>query len=419
MARRRFPTSYPGLAVRLLLPRELPCPQPQAAIARALDAPLGAPPLAQVLAGAHRVAILVSDATRHTQSHLLLPALLARLRQAGLAEQQATLVIARGLHPPVPEADLRRLLGKAWARLPVVQHDCDHPDLARLGTTSQGTPVEVNRLVAEADRIILTGTVSYHYYAGYGGGRKSLVPGVASRRTIQANHRLLLAPGGGVHPRARAGMLVGNPVHEDMLEAAARLSPHFLVNVVNHPQGRLAGCFAGDWLAAHQAAVDFLDAHCRLQYPSRQPLVLASAGGPPHDLTLYQAHKAMDAAARLVADGGVLVLEAGCAQGLGPPEYGRFLDWADPARIEQHLRTGEYCVPAQTAHATLSKTRRIRVILVSAQLAADAARRAGALLALDMDQALAQARRLLPRLPPEVVVMPAAGSLLVEVANLS
>ena len=405
------------LTLHRLQARSMRRPDPQAALRGALEQPVAGPPLAQVLAGGRSLVIVISDGTRHTHSHLVVPTLLAAAAAAGIPAGACSVVIARGLHPPVPIPVQERLLGEAWGKVWVVEHDGDRGELAPLGTTSRGTPVELNRLAAEADRLVLTGAVGYHYYAGYGGGRKGLVPGLASRLTIQANHRLMLLPSGEVHPQARAGVLAGNPVHEDMVEAAALARPHFLVNVVNRPDGELAACFAGDWQQAHTEAVRFLDRYCRLQVSELQPLVLADAGGSPYDLTLYQAHKAMDAAARLVADGGVLILRARCPQGLGPPEYADFLAWKQPARILQRLRLGRYCVPAQTAHATLTKTQRIRVILVSDRLHPDDAHRAGALLAENMEQALVMAARKLGSLPPAALAIPAAGSLLVEVTG--
>jgi len=416
-------SDFPGLThplpgLRVIRPRPMPAPDSPAALAHALDHPDSGLSLTEVLAGARTLAIVISDHTRNTHSELVVPALLERAQAAGIPLSGVAVVIARGLHGPCGEGVAKRLLGEAWGWVRVVEHDCDHAPMATLGATSRGTPVEINALVAGADRIVLTGSTGYHYYAGYGGGRKSLLPGVASRRAIQANHRLVLAPGGGTHPQARTGVLQGNPVHEDMVEAAALARPAFLVTVVNGPSGAPAGFFVGDWQQAHARAVAFLDAHCRASEPRAVPLVLATAGGPPYDLTLYQAHKAMDSAAHLVADGGVLVLEAGCPQGLGPAEYREFLGWASLARLESRLREGDYCVPAQTAHATLRKTARIRVLLVSRHLSAEDARLAGAVLCPDLEHALHRAQDLLGgSLPGDIPVLPAAAAMLIEVAH--
>lgn len=408
----RLLADCPGLITRPLLPRAMPCPHPAAAIAEALARPIGHKPLSHLAAGAPSAAIVISDGTRKTHSELVVPALLDELAAAGVPESGVTVIVARGLHASCGEETVRRLLGPAWGRVAVVEHDCDG-ETVDLGRTSRGTPVEINALAARADCLVLTGSVSYHYYAGYGGGRKALLPGIASRRAIQANHRLTIHPQGGVHPAARLGNLTGNPVHEDMVEATALARPAFLVNVVNGPRGKLAACFAGDWRRAHLAAVAFLDEYCRLVEPRPLPLVIADAGGHPYDLTLYQAHKAMESAARLVEDGGALILAAGCEQGLGPAEYREYLGWG-LAKLERRLREGEYCVPAQTAHATLRKTGRIGVTLVSGHLPAEDARLAGATLARSLGEALDLAARRLGSLPP-AVVMPAAAGLLVEV----
>jgi nickel-dependent lactate racemase len=391
-------------------PQQLP--PPDAAIGAALAAPLGTPPLAEIVRAGERVVIVTSDITRYTGSERYLPILVEELNRCGIADADISVVIALGIHRRQTAAEHRTILGPLSGRIAVYDHDCDDPaELVDLGRTASGLPVQINRRVIEADRVIVTGTIGLHYFAGFGGGRKSLVPGVASRETCMATHFAIFNPPetGGRHPAARPANLAGNPVHEAILAAARMLKPDFLLNTVLTADHQIAGVFSGDLEQAHLAGC----ALARQLYtvPLAQPadLAIVSCGGYPKDINFIQAHKALDYGVQAVRPGGTVILLAACPDGFGNPT---FFDWfryqeldAFEAALRQH-----YQINGQTAYATLCKARTWRIILVST-LGREATERMGMEKAANLDQALKMAYEHLPA-DPDIVVIPDGGTVL-------
>lgn len=276
----------------------------------ALDAPLGAPRLSQVARAGQRVAIVTSDITRPCPTPLLLQAVLPELARAGVAEPDVTLIFGLGTHRPHSDAEREQLAGGAfYNRLRCI--DSDPCDCAPVGTTARGTPVEIFRPVVEADLRVCLSVVEVHYFAGYSGGAKAILPGVASRRTIAANHRLMMEPG------AWGGHLEGNPVRADIEQGVALLGPTYNLNVVVDPARRLVAAFAGDLTASHRAACAVVDARCKFEIDEPLDIAVVSAGGFPRDINLYQAHKALENAACAVRPGGTIILAAECPDGIG------------------------------------------------------------------------------------------------------
>ncbi|WP_305045807.1 nickel-dependent lactate racemase [Geoalkalibacter sp.] len=398
---------------RVLRPR---CPTPAAAPAElvraALARPIGGPTLDTFLRPGEKVVIVTSDITRYTGSEHYLPVLVEHLNACGIADQDITVVVALGIHRAQSEAEHRKILGTLHGRIRVVDHDCDDPaELVTLGETQGGIPVSVNRRVAEAERVIVTGTVGFHYFAGFGGGRKGLVPGVASRATCMATHFGVFNPPeiGGKHPRAVTGVLDGNPVHEAILEAARMIRPGFLLNTLLSPSKEILEVFCGDLEQAHLAGC----ARCREFYEMAldEPadLVVVSCGGSPKDINFIQAHKALDYGVRALRPGGVLILLAACPDGFGNKTFFDWFRYQDLAEFEAALRQN-YEINGQTAHATLSKARAYRVILVS-ELSAEQTAAMGMEKAADLDAALALAHQSLPP-APHTVIIPDGGSVL-------
>jgi nickel-dependent lactate racemase len=350
-------------------PQGRPVADVEAAVESALASPIGGPSLEQALHGRNSVVILVPDKTRHAHTPPVLRVLLRRLAAAGIEPSGVTILVAAGDHPRHTPEELAEVAGPGLPDgVRVVEHRAvDEADCVEVGRTPRGTPVRVNRLVATAPGLILTGAVSHHYFAGFGGGPKAAFPGAAARSAIRANHGLVIADGD-KDPRACAGRLDGNPVHEDLCDAVSLLAPSFLVNVVNDGDDRALAFFAGHWRAAHRAGCAFLE---RVAGVSAEPgsfdLLAVSAGGYPHDLNLVQSHKAIDRCAPLLADGGRMLILAECAQGFGDPDLEQRLLEADEPGLLRVLSTA-FVVKAHTALCLLRKARRLR-LAIAGQLA--------------------------------------------------
>lgn len=286
----------------------------------ALRLPLGTPRLHELVSrkASPSIVIVVDDHTRAAPSELMLTALYEEL--GADARDCITVLVACGTHQSPSDADLRRILGSYYGSVPVTIHDCDAPDLTVVGTTSRGTPVMLNPVYMNADIKILTGDVTLHYYAGFGGGRKSILPGIAARDTIEANHALL------VHEQARTANLAGNPVHLDMLEAAHFAPPDFILNAVCSSPERIEQAYAGSMdLAFQKGVTSARTLFCRTS-DTLYDLLIVSAGGSPKDRNLYQAAKAIEYCYRAVVPRGTLLLVAECPEGVGDQLFAEWMD---------------------------------------------------------------------------------------------
>ncbi len=282
----------------------------EAEVRRALSAPIGAPLLKDVVKPGEKIAIITSDITRPMPTYVVLPPLLDTLYEAGVRKEDITLVFALGSHRKHKPEEMKKLAGeRAFSEITCV--DSDPSDCVHMGTTSHGTPVDITRVVAEADRRICLGNIEYHYFAGYSGGAKAIMPGVSTRDAIQANHSQM------VKPEACAGRLDGNPLREDIEEAGKIVGIDYIVNVVLDEHKKVIMAAAGDAVKAHREACRFLDRIYRKEIPQRADIVLVSQGGAPKDLNLYQTQKALDNAKHAVKKGGIVILIGSCKEGLG------------------------------------------------------------------------------------------------------
>jgi len=314
-----------------------------------------------------KVVIVTSDITRYTGSEIYLPLLVERLNSAGIADDSITIVIALGIHRKQSEAEHRKIAGSLYGRVRVVDHECDDPGkLVTVGVTTSGIEVAINRTVAEADHLILTGTIGFHYFAGFGGGRKSLLPGVASRAACMASHFNVLNPGegSGKNSFATTGNLDNNPVHAAMEEACAMVNPDFILNTVLSPRKRIIAAFAGDWRAAHRDGCSFYADNFAFPLQERADLVVVSCGGFPKDINVIQSHKSMEYAGQALKEGGVMILLAECRDGYGNATFFDWFRFRDLASFEARLRS-HYEINGQTAYSLLQKALRFRIILVS------------------------------------------------------
>jgi len=321
--------------VRCKAPREINWPVDYI---RALRNPYGVARLKDMAQGKKKVVILVSDYTRAVPVKMLLPPLVDELHQAGINENQITIIIACGLHRPSTWTEIAQIVGNDWAkRLTVVNHNAlDSDRLTLVGKTKRGTPVWINSLILESDLRIALGQIEPHEYAGFTGGRKSVLPGVSGEETIRFNH----SPEMIGHPLARPGVLEGNPVHEDMVEAALMVGVDFIVNVVLDRDLKTVGVFAGDMVEAHRRGADFVSSFSRVEVPS-QPDIIVTAPGQPLDIDFYQSLKALFTVAAVASPKTIVVFYSSCREGLG--SMGRemleaFRDATTPEEVETRLR---------------------------------------------------------------------------------
>lgn len=358
-------------------------------IGLALDSPIESLPLEELLTPGETVLIVTSDATRATASAQLINLLVRRIIQQGISPADITIVFANGIHRPTSAAEKQTLLTPFIVqRIKVIDHNAfDENQLTLLGETERGSLVELNRALTEFSRVILTGGINFHYFAGFTGGRKSVCPGLASARTIEATHMLALDFNrGGRRSGVGIGMLEGNAVHEECERVAALVGPAFSINAIVDERGRATQVFAGNWRAAHRKACDqYLREHST-RIAERRDIVITSCGGYPYDINLIQAHKTLEMAAGACKEGGTIVLLAECRDGLGRPDFLKWFDSKNAAALESRLRES-YEVNGQTAWSLLTKAERFRVVLVS-QLADEVVTRMRMTRARSLDDAL-------------------------------
>ncbi len=291
-----------------------------AAIREALRRPIASAPLVNLVKPGDTVVIAHSDITRATPNARLLPVLLAELEAAGVARADIALLNALGTHRPQTEAELRAMLGDAVVeRYRCLQHDGnDDNGLVALGRTRFGHPVRVNRRFMEADVRILTGLIEPHFFAGFSGGPKGVLPALAGAESVVTNHgRAMIA-----HPKATWGCTEGNPIWEEMREVALMTHPTFLLNVTINAAGQMTGIFAGEMLAAHAAGCAFVREHAMVPVNAPYDIVVTTNGGYPLDQNLYQTVKGISAANEIVREGGAIVVAAACEDGI--PDHGRY-----------------------------------------------------------------------------------------------
>jgi len=343
-------------------PKEKPAlPDARVEVERALKEPIGSKRLSEIVKPEHRVAIVVDDATRPAPSRLLVLPILDELNGAGVKDEQATVIFGCGAHRAVTREEAVSLLGEdVLNRVKAISHDCRAQDLVYAGATQKhGNKVYLNRVFAEADVKILTGDVGFHYYAGYGGGRKSILPAVSGEETIKHNHAMIL------DSNARTGVLDGNPVHEDMVEATKLARVDFILNVVTNSKGEIVKAFAGDLEQVFYEGVKLVDEMYRVSVDRRADIVVVSSGGSPADVNLFQAYKGVDSALEVVKRGGVIVLVAECPEGYGNQV---FYDWmvkfSDLKAVEREIKRN-FVLGGHKAYYLLKALQNHQIILVS------------------------------------------------------
>ncbi len=371
----------------------------------ALATPIGSPQLRALVSPGQKIVIVTSDVTRPCPTAQLLPALLEELHAGGIDRSDVTVVFGLGTHRAQTPAEHARLLGGLYGQLTCL--DSTAATMVPVGVTARGTPIEVCEAVVRADVRIALGSVEFHYFAGYSGGAKALMPGVCSATTIRHNHAMM------VDPRARAGWLEGNPVREDIEDGVALIGLDFILNVIME-EGQIVLAAAGHPVHAHRWACRAVDHLSAVQIEQAADIVVVSAGGYPKDINLYQAQKALDNAAAAVRTGGVIVWVAECREGLGNTTFEQWMVGASADAILQRIQQ-EFVIGGHKAAAIASIQKRVKILLVSG-LPAALVRSCGMEPHTDVAAALMAARAACGS-TARIIVIPEGASLVPQVLS--
>lgn len=376
----------------------------------ALEHPVGSPRLRTLAEGKRKIVIVTSDHTRAVPSKITLPLLLKEIR-SGNPDADITILIATGLHRPTTEEEQRRMFGDA-----IVDHEkiainnAFAPEqFVELCTLPSGAVFQVNRLAAECDLLVTEGFVEPHFFAGFSGGRKSILPGICSERTVNENHSYKAVS----HPRSNSGMLKDNPIHADMLCAAKAVNVQFIFNVALDGEKKIVAAWAGDLEKAHEAGVAFIRQWSQCPVVTGD-IVVTSNGGYPLDQNLYQSPKAMATAEACAGEDGVIIMCCSCCDGMGGAHFGQLIQRGTPDEIDRYLSsippektiTEQWCT-----QVCVRVLRKHPVILVTTFLNHDEVRKANMIPASTPDEALEIAYRLKGK-QASVVVIPDGVSVL-------
>ena len=298
----------------------------------ALEHPVGTPTLRVMAEGKKKIVLIASDHTRPVPSRIIVPRMLEEIRR-GSPDADITILVATGCHRETTGAELEDKFGtEIMKREKMAIHDCDSPDMAYLGKLPSGGDLILNKLAAEADLLVAEGFIEPHFFAGFSGGRKSVFPGIASRKTVLYNHNAEFI----AHPNARTGIVENNPIHMDMLYAARKVGLDFICNVVINAAKEVIYAVAGDCDLAHRDGREFLLTRCRVK-PAMADIVISTNGGYPLDQNIYQAVKGMTAAEATVRKDGVIIQLAKSNDGHGAPEF--FRTFAEEKDLDRMLDT--------------------------------------------------------------------------------
>jgi len=397
----------------ILLPSELIPPKDMInKVKRSLMFPILSEPFQNLFSLKDKVLILVSDITRKTGSDIFLPVLINELNNCGISDKKIEILFSLGIHRALADDEQIFIFGKEIAsRIRAYNHDAWSDETKLLGTTSKGNRIYLNKRIFEADKIILTGAINFHYLAGFGGGRKSLLPGVASYESIISFHLLSLYPeaGKGRHPNASTGVLTGNPMEEEMNEVLDMVKPGFLFNTVTNSKGEVLEIFAGNPKEAFLKGCIYLLDNGAVKIKEKADLVIASCGGYPLDINFIQTHKSLEHSKNALKKDGVLILLAECKDGIGNKTFLNWFDYKDLNDFEMALRKN-FEVNGQTAYSTLLKAKEYKIILVSS-LSKEVVEKMSMIPAANIDEALDIAFSLTGKNPSTYIIPHGAKTL--------
>lgn len=380
-------------------------------VKEALDNPIGSASLSRLAEGKRKVVVITSDHTRAVPSSITMPLLLKEIR-SGNSEAEVTILIATGLHRETSSDELLDRFGREiFQRERIVVHNVEREDdMVFIGDLPSGKGCSLNRLAVEADLLVTEGFIEPHFFAGFSGGRKSVLPGVASRETVNANHSASAI----AHPLSKTGVLEGNPIHEDMLAAARLAGVDFILNVVLDEEKRIVGAFAGDLDEAHRSGCAMVSSVAGVEKVVSD-IVITSNGGYPLDQNLYQAPKAISTAAECVRPGGAIVIAAACHDGFGGANFEKLMRIGDPRRIEEYLLSlsDEDTIPEQWSAQILSKVMSKATVILVSELDPGDVRSVGLVPASDMAEGLSLAEGIVGK-NASITVIPDGVAVIVE-----
>jgi len=339
-----------------------PHPNPVKAVEDALNAPCGENNLID-FPRPQKVAIAINDKTRPVPHYELLHPLIKYLNSMGIPNAQITLIVASGTHIPMTPDEFPDILPDEFLRNghPIIAHDCDNAnELEYLGDTQTGTPVWVNKTFYEADLRIVIGNLEPHHFMGFSGGVKTASVGLCGRKTIQHNHAFI------THPNARLGCYEENPMRQDVEEIGEMIGVHYAVNTILDKDKKLMHALAGEPLAVMAAGIPLSRAVCQVPVTKRYDIVIASCGGSPKDINLYQAQKAQTNASLITKDGGTIILVAQCPEGVGSQGYWEFMqDVHTTDEVIEKFKNTEFQIGPHKAYLFARIAKRVNTILIS------------------------------------------------------
>jgi lactate racemase len=348
--------------------KDVPASAPEEDVIQdALEHPIGTPRLKDLVKPGETVCIVVSDITRAWQRMwIYLPFLVKELNEAGIKDADIRFLSAIGYHRAHTPEEHAKMLGPDLSRrFKMFDHDClDKDSLVTLGTTSRGTPITINKIAANADRLVLTGCCTYHPWVGWGGGKKSLLPGIAAFESIQRNHPLTMDETGKQHPAVRSGNIKENPIHLDMLEFGLKVNPSFLFNVIMGYDGKIARAVCGDLVAAHEAGCRIVDDLYAVPIDEQADITISSQGGYPKDIDVCQTGKSIYHTQEATKPGGTMIILSDCSEGLGPPDANSiFLGCSTNAEREKEVRN-LFTVPKFVSYYMCTAAEKWNIIIV-------------------------------------------------------
>ncbi|URZ04636.1 lactate racemase domain-containing protein [Clostridium felsineum] len=340
-------------------------------IKEAIENPIDSARLKELVHEGETVCIVVPDVTRAWQrTDKYLPKLVEEINAGGVKDEDIIFLSATGTHRSQTEEEHEKILGKELSkRFKIIDHDClDKNNLVYLGKTTYGTPVSINKIALDCDHIVITGGIVYHFLVGFSGGKKTILPGIASYESVMANHAMSLSKnfGGGTYETVRCGNIENNPIHIDMLQAASFVKPDFMFNVVVDKDGNIVGAVAGNYISAHAKGRDMIDDKDGVNISRKSDITIASAGGYPKDINLYQSIKTMINAREATKDNGTVVILAECREGLGgnAEVQSMFLNFDTSEERERDLRE-KYSISKYVGYYFCECADKFNVILVS------------------------------------------------------